>query len=391
MTRVKTALILLFSVSMTSPLALAADIGTYRPGNPYAAVQATNHNACESQCNGDAACRGWNFVKANPRQTHGICEFNALAVDPIQSPIGISANQTTIVNYTGNSQIIPTGVRTTRIGRPTAPQAIQQPASTRRVQTTPRPSQSRPKAQQKPATPRPATQTPSIAEQLSPLSKRQNAAQQNPGTRPSAQSLSIAEQLSPLSKQSKRQVVREAIPEQKIAKPVAYRHNLETQGQQASRPKGQTIIRTQNGLPPRAPQYQNEQYTSGQQHADPRLIQQFNRSQTATATPPVKTSENNRAQSQRGGLIKALTQGSQNNPSQPAQRPQFTRGLSTQPASLEVATQRSLYGHLNDDVAVPKPLSAEDLNTPNDQPIPTVSSVPVKPVDQEEFPHLAGR
>ncbi|MEP6342511.1 MAG: hypothetical protein ABJ275_04280 [Maricaulaceae bacterium] len=362
MTRVKTALTLLFSVSIISPFALAADIGTYRPGNPYAAIQATNHNACDSQCNGDAACRGWNFVKANPRQTHGICEFNSLAVDPIQSPIGISANQTTIINYTGNSQIISAGVRTTRIGRPTAPQAIQQPASTRRVQTTPQPSQSRPKVQQKPTAPRPTTQAQSIAEQLSSLSKH-----------------------------PKRQVVREAIPEQKRVKPVAYRHNLDTQRQHASYPTGQTIIRTQNGLPPRAPQYKNGQYTSGQQHADPRLIQQFNDSRTTTVTPPLKTSENNRPLSQRGGLLKALTQGSQNNPIHTPQHTQLTHGLNTQPESLEVATQRSLYGHLNDDVTVPKPLSIEDLNTPNDQPIPTVSSVPVTPVAQEEFPYLAGR
>ena len=115
MTRVKTALILICSVFLVYPFALAAEPGTYRPGQPYA-TQATGHKACENQCKGDAACRGWNFVKANPRQTHGICEFNSRAVNPIPSPIGISANHEPVVNYTGHSQIISSGVRTTRIG-----------------------------------------------------------------------------------------------------------------------------------------------------------------------------------------------------------------------------------------------------------------------------------
>ena len=369
MARVKTALTLLCSVIIVSPFALAADLGTYRPGQPYAATQAVNHNACVSQCKGDAACKGWNFVKANPRQTHGICEFNSVAVDPIQSPIGISANQSTIINYAGNSQIISAGIRTTRIGRPTAPQTIKEQPSPQSV-----PLQA------------PSTQNLSRQQTKQPIQQKPTPA------RPATRGLSIAEQLSP---QPTRKITREPIPEQKTVRPVAYRHNLDTQSQQIPYRGRPNITRTQNGLPPRAPQYQNQQNTPRQQFADPRLIQQFNRTQTppppTPSVAPVKTSENTITRPQRGGLIQALTQGGQTNGTPTPQPRQKAPILNTPVESVETAIHKSLYGHLNDDVAIPKPLTLEDLNIPDDKPIPTAASVPVTPIDREEFSGLAGR
>ena len=51
---------------------------------------------------------------------------------------------------------------------------------------------------------------------------------------------------------------------------------------------------------------------------------------------------------------------------------------------------RGYEGHLNDDVLIPKSLSAEDWDKPLDEAISTVSSVPIKPVETESFPGLAG-
>ena len=361
MARVKTGLILLCSVLVVSPFAMAADPGTYRPGQPYAATQAVSHAACDSQCKGDAACRGWNFVKANPRQTHGICEFNSLAVDPIQSPIGISANNSSVINYTGSSQIIPAGVRTTRIGSPATPQRVQQ---TKTIQQT-RPTQ--------------RTSPQAVSPQRRPQSTTSTPAAPN-------RDLTIAEQL---SQPSTRQVIRQTVQEQRSVRPVAYRHNLDAQSQRYD--SRTNIVRTQNGLPPRAPQSQHNSNINSKTYADPRLQHQDSRSQAApiAAAPATAAQARSNAahpqRAQRGGLLRALTQSPQ---TAPVQAPQ--QAFKAPRESVDVATQKSLYGHLNDDVAIPKPLTAADLNTPVNEPIPTVSSVPVIAVDREAFSGLAG-
>ena len=170
MTRLKTSLILLSSALIASSFALAQDPGTYRPGSPYSAAQATDAAVCSAQCSGDAACRGWNFVRSNPRQKSGICEFNSLAVDPIQSPVSVSANISSVSNITGQNHIISTGVRTTRIGSPSPARPRITQASTptktvspaRQAQTQPRQIQAQQIQAQQPQ------KGLSIAEQLSP-------------------------------------------------------------------------------------------------------------------------------------------------------------------------------------------------------------------------------
>ena len=146
-------------------------------------------------------------------------------------------------------------------------------------------------------------------------------------------------------------------------------------------------------LPPTAQQPQTT-HNAPQKFTDPRSIQPRHRPHTTPSTDapyqPVKTSENNIRRPQRGGLIRALTQGSQN-PRNLAPQPTSTVPVIDRPReSLETATQNSLYGYLDDDVNIPKPLTAEDLNTPINEPIPTASSVPVIPVDREEFSGLLG-
>lgn len=344
MQRIQTALISLTISLSLSPLAFSADPGTYRPGQPYAATPAATHSLCQAQCQGDAACRGWNFVRANPRQKTGICEFNSRAVSPIQSPISVSANQNEIINSTGQSRIIPAGIRTTRIG---APQAARAPQPVKPTAKT--------------VQPRPA-----------------HAAQG-------------------------RRVIRQQAPAQVTPQASAYRHNLGATPQRippqitrrlALPPQSPlNVTRTTNGFPPPAPRGfaapQRPITAPNRAQPDPRLQQPL--TQRHPAAHPNQIAANPAAPQartpQRGGLIRALTQQDAGaaHTTAPQQRPQTTA-----PLSYEEASQQSLYGHLNDDVARPKVLKAEDFNIPNDQPIPTVQSVPVKPVNREAFSGLAG-
>lgn len=363
MQRLQTALISLSTALSFCALGFAADPGTYRPGQPYSAVAAATHSLCEAQCQGDAACRGWNFVRANPRQKTGICEFNSRAVSPIQSPISVSANQSQIVNTAGQSRIIPAGIRTTRIGSPQATKPAQNVNSPRKTtQTLPA---------QQPQTRRVIRQQ--IPAQISPQASayRPNAAR--PSTAPAAayrHSLGGAPQV--LNRQiNPRQInphqVLPARSAPNIARPGAGlppRAPAAFNAPQSRAPRGQVGPRLQQQQYP-APQQNSAAARQGQAQLGPQA--QINRPQ-------------------RGGLIRALT-------GQDALTPQSTAPHNTPPTtalSYEDASQQSLYGHLNDDVAAPKVLKAEDFNIPNDQPIPTVHSVPVKPVNRETFTGLAG-
>ncbi len=78
----------IFAALLSTP-AFAADLGTYRPGVPYNTAAAPGADVCENQCAGDAQCRGWNYVKRNPR-TSGICEFLSTVSMQVSSPISIS-------------------------------------------------------------------------------------------------------------------------------------------------------------------------------------------------------------------------------------------------------------------------------------------------------------
>jgi len=353
MQHLQTAFISLLSTLILSPFAYAVDPGTYRPGQPYGAIAASSHNQCQAQCQGDAACRGWNFVRANPRQKDGICEFNSRAVSPIQSPISVSSNQSQVINPTGQSRIIKAGTRTTRIG---APQPVQKQPIIRKkapIQTQSAKSVTPPKAS---------------------------------------------------SAQPQRRVIRRAVPTQAQPQASAYRHSLGAIPQRlkaSTRPEynPQAITRTSNGLPPRAPAQRQQARPQPQQAlaprplADPRLQQRFNQAQRS---PQQQSAQAPR----RGGLLRALTgqdkpvpQNAQQRPALPpqAQAPrQAPLPQQVVTLSAEEAGQQSLYGHLNDDVKAPKALTAEDLALPNDQAIPTVQSVPVKPADREAFSGLAG-
>ena len=111
----------LFATLLSAP-AFAADLGTYRPGTPYSSSVAGGADVCESHCAGDAQCRGWNYVKPNPRVA-GICEFLSSVSSPIASSVSISGESQ--ANSSFSSRVTPGGTNTVRVGTQfTPPQNI---------------------------------------------------------------------------------------------------------------------------------------------------------------------------------------------------------------------------------------------------------------------------
>ena len=112
----------------------AADQNTYRAGNPYLKTSASHYQQCANQCRGDASCRGWNFIRPNPKSQNGICEFNAQAAQPMRSPISISGESRSNVDAL-MSRAVPKGAHTVRVGyqnaRPVAARPrVQKPSQT---------------------------------------------------------------------------------------------------------------------------------------------------------------------------------------------------------------------------------------------------------------------
>lgn len=112
----------LLAAGLLSVPALAADQNTYRSGSPYLKTVAHSYQQCEQQCRGDAACRGWNFVRPNAGSMSGVCEFNARNAAPTASPISMSGIISTSVDPL-MSRAVPSGTNTIRVGNPSAPQA----------------------------------------------------------------------------------------------------------------------------------------------------------------------------------------------------------------------------------------------------------------------------
>ena len=101
-----------FSLLLSVP-AFAADLGQYRPGTPYASTVAPGADVCANQCSGDAQCRGWNYVKANPRAP-GVCEFMSSVAAPIASAISISGEGVNATPF--SSRLTSGGTNTVRVG-----------------------------------------------------------------------------------------------------------------------------------------------------------------------------------------------------------------------------------------------------------------------------------
>ena len=131
-----------------------AQVGTYRPGQPYTALPSPNADSCERTCAGDAGCRGWNWVAL---QTAGVCELNSRDAAPVASPNATSGTAPGALRPASNRVVrVPDG-STLRIGspepvRPARPQA-------RRI-VTPPPRRVAPQAASVAARPAPAAAMP---------------------------------------------------------------------------------------------------------------------------------------------------------------------------------------------------------------------------------------
>jgi len=117
----------------------AADAGTYRPGDPYLQVPA------QKPCQGDALCRGWNFVHVDRHRA--ICEFNVRSVSPIHNAYSVSGD-----NGSGfqSSAVVYTGYSAPRMGSRSVFQT-QLPGNTVRVGEIPKPKLQLRRVVQRPA------------------------------------------------------------------------------------------------------------------------------------------------------------------------------------------------------------------------------------------------
>ncbi len=315
----------MIALCLTLPLpALASDIGTYRPGQAYLSVPANNPGQCVEQCQGDAQCKGWNFIQMQARQNRpqqAICEFNARKATPIPHYMSISGdNQTT----TDSPRIIPVGYRTTKIGQPMVNKTIS--TQVRRIGQSPISSQ-------------PATSRPFGYSQMS---------RSHSVTRPIQQP---APRIASTTSAPRLQHLKLQLDVMKVKKPAAI---IAPTTPPSFQPQLDTNERPVFSHP------NKQQETASNGTAPP----QIQKPQVVMPSAPMPRLSNIEM-----GL-----------PPRSALRAADPR-LAGAPISVARA-QQSLFGSLYDDVKAPRALSLQDIPVDPDAPIPTVSSVPVARIDQ---------
>jgi len=368
--------ILALTTVLSAP-AFAADLGTYRPGSPYHSVVAPGADVCESHCAGDAQCKGWNYVKVNPRAP-GVCEFNAKAVNPIESAISISGQ--------GGMSIAPNlmqgDTNTVRVGT-----SVKKTPRTNTVTVGRAPSGRRIVREAVPQRVQPSKTVARRPVQGGSLTSQQN--QYRAATGHAAPQTRQAPQGYPQSRQQQPR------PQQQAARPQMRQQQMAPQGQRLMRdPRIQAPQQRQQGprfqhnldgapVPPqimmaRQPQPQTRQAPQQQTYAPqgrPPIGVPIGQ-QAARRTAPVPQQ-------------RAIPKASVNDPvthSNGAQRVEAAAQRQAQ-MSYEQA-QQSLFGKLNDDVQAPRPMTSapQDPNAP----IPTSQARPTQPVEQGTLGALAG-
>ena len=347
----------------TSISSFAADQYTYRAGQAYLKSAAGNHTECEAQCRGDAACRGWNFVRPNPRSRTGICEFNARKAVPVSSPISISGEISTSVDPL-MSHAVP------QIGRMTG--------NTVRVGTPIMPNREIPKRR---IAKRQMAATPSAA----------NQARQNP----------------------KRIVRRLPIPatgQNPAQSPVqaAYKRTLPAQNSDVRTPRvyGSLVApTTKPNLPHQMPQIQAPQRQAPQQQAArPQMtpMQAYRQQMLDVQRRGVEQMRQRQQQQVQQQAMRSPrmpqnfapqgqmpSRGQNRAPQQFAPRPIPQQMGPQQMGPQQMMRQpNSLYGSLHDDLTigmtpVPRPQTAPDSAANPDTPLATSRAVPTKPVNTE--------
>ncbi len=370
-----------FMATLLSAPAFAADLGTYRPGSPYHSVVAPGADVCQSHCAGDAQCRGWNYVKVNPRAP-GVCEFNSKIANPIESAISISGNGA----RSAAPNLIRGGTNTVRVGTSMAPKArpqTRQASPTRRVVREAVPQRVRPQQT--------VARTPSVRG-LS-LTEQQNNYRRSTGH------AKHAPQTGQQMPQAQQQITREQYMRQQAAR------QQHAQRPQVQNPRGPRLMRDPRIAPqPQAPQVRPPQFQRPQfQHSLDGAERRMTATQgypmqrgTApapqnTARPPIGVPITSQTRPQAQGSLPRSSAANpvthQNAGQKQTEARQRAAYLAQAPMSAQQA-QQSLFGSLNDDVRGPKPL----LQAPSDPdaPIATAQSRPTKPVTQEQLGALAG-
>ncbi len=376
-------LIALLSAGLFPLTAMASDYGTYRAGGTYMSVPATSPDQCISQCQGDAQCKGWNFVQISADRM--ICEFNSRQVPPMASNISISGDNASNMD---NHRLIPGGHRTTRVGQ--MPQMVQRPGSLTRVGSVPPPrvganpaprasivSPHQPRMAYAAPRPQPAYQAQPIPQsQPTRSASRRTSRRMQTGPRRSP-ALPNVPYVRPIPQAPQQSTAYGAAP----AAP-AFRPQLETaqqnQGFEPSyAPQPDTSPRFQPQLdgmmppPDMAPQPSLPQpsmdHTMAHNQApmppqDPYAYEQRPSISEAPSDyePPVIRAEDV------PGMIR------------PPAMPDPSMDLAGGPIAGNLPPGNSLYGSLYDDVRAPRSLGAGDIPADPNAPISTVVSVPVR-------------
>lgn len=345
-------------ITMTTGLALfaattsfAADQFTYRAGQAYMKSAASNHTECETQCRGDAACRGWNFVRPNPRSRSGICEFNARKAVPVSSPVSISGEINTGVDALMSHAVPIAGMggNTVRVGTPIVPnrQIPKRRIAAPQMATAPRTGQQRRVVKRMPIPAARQVPTSATYKRTLPAGKDVRTPRVYGGEAPRIQAKPQAN-IQPRSLQErpmqKRQMTRQQI----------YQEQMRAAQQRAAR---QQAPRQQVQM--QAPQMQA-----------PRMPQQNPYAQNPYTPNPYAQQMPPQAQ------------------------------IQARPQAQIAPNQASLYGSLHDDLTqnmtpVPRPQTAPDHIENADAPVSTSRAVPTKPVQAEPIgypaiPGLAG-
>ena len=384
--------ILALTTVLSAP-AFAADLGTYRPGSPYHSVVAPGADVCESHCAGDAQCKGWNYVKVNPRAP-GVCEFNSKSVSPIESAISISGQGggSAAPNLMqGNTNTIRVGTRvapkprsnTITVGQSPSGRRIVREAVPQRVQ----PSQTvarRPvqggslTAQQN----KYRAATGHVGQQGYPQSRQQQPSAQRQAARPQMRQQQVAPRHMGQPGQRLMRDPRIQAPQQQQRGP-RFQHNLD------DAPRGNMMA---------APNMQSPQQPPSQTRQDRRAPQQ--QTQVPQGRPPIGVPigpEGQQAQKQALGprrtapvpQQRAIPKASVNDPVTHSNGAQRVHAAAQRQAQMNFEqAQQSLFGGLNDDVQAPRTIAAAPADP--DAPIPTSQARPTQPVEQGTLNALAG-
>jgi len=342
---------------LLAPAAWSADPGVYRPGPSYLSVYAQTPDQCQSQCQGDAMCKIWNYVQVANSPTGAICEFKARISKPIPSQISISGENP---NAFDSVKIIPAGHRTTRVGSP-AMQYRSPSVNLRRVQNQTIRVGTIP-------IPQPAPAPVSVSQ-----TRHNNVAMQQRAARPhinlqrqDGQSHSINTQLSPLTNYAQS-------PPPMVAQRPAFRHTLDTSAPHMAAAPILSEPR-QTHLPPA---YEPSEPRRIRPHLDNTEQNYADLQSAPTVSAPIAPSHprlSEMAVAAPPTISRQVSEISNQRPAAPIES-----GLAGGP--VRPSAQNSLFGSLYDDVKAPHTLQSSDVKLGPDAPIQTVDSVPVGTVD----------